>query len=270
MQSQPTLQLHTGNEMPVLGLGTWQMDDDPAGTVEDALRMGYRMIDTAVDYGTQPAVGTAIRRSRLSPTEYYLVTKVEPEENAYDGTVRDLEELGLEAVDLIVIHRPPPDEPGVPLWRDLIRARDDQLTMDIGVSNYSIEQIEALIDATGEVPAVNQIEWSPFGWSQDMLDYCDDLGIVVQAYSPLTRELRLEDERLAEIADRYGKTPAQVILRWDLQMGVSPIPKANQRDHLEENLDIFDFELGDTHMDELSELNERWSALGSAPVWLGS
>lgn len=262
MDAQSTLPLRTGRGMPVLGLGTWQLTDDTAGTVEEALRRGYRMIDTAVDYYTQPDIGEAIRRSDLDRREIYLVTKVEENEDAYAGARRNLDELGLDQTDLTVIHRPPRVGAGRELWEGLIRARNDGLTRDIGVSNYSVNQIKELVQATGEVPAVNQIEWTPFGWSPQMLDYCRAQGILVQAYSPLTRAERLDDERLAEIADAYRKTPAQVLIRWNLQLGVVPLPKANRWDHLGENLQVFDFDISDGHMTELKDLNEHWSALG--------
>lgn len=262
MKAHSTLPLHTGREMPVMGLGTWQLTHDTPGTVEEALRLGYRMIDTAVDYYTQPGIGEAIRRSDLDRREIYLVTKVEEDEDAYEGTVRDLRELGLDYVDLMLIHRPPPSGVGRELWEGLIRAREDGLARDIGVSNYSIEQIEELVDATGEVPVVNQIEWTPFGWSPEMLDYCRERGILVQAYSALTRAKRLDEERLLAMAAEYGKTSAQLLIRWNLQLGTPPIPKANRRDHLAENLDVFDFEIGEEHMAELGRLNEQWSSLG--------
>ena len=218
------LRLHTGRQMPVLGLGTWQLTRDTAGTVAEALRLGYRMIDTAVDYCTQPGIGEAIRASGLRREEIFLVAKVEENEDAYEGTVRDLVELGLDHADLMLIHRPPPGGAGLELWQGLIRARDDGLARDIGVSNYSIRQIETLMDATGEVPVANQIEWTPFGWSPEMLAYCRGRGIVVQAYSPLTRGVRLGDSRLAQIAAAYGKSSAQVLIRWKLQSGVVPLP----------------------------------------------
>ncbi|TDD68800.1 aldo/keto reductase [Jiangella aurantiaca] len=254
--------------MPMLGLGTWQLTHDTAATVEEALRLGYRMIDTAVDYETQPGIGEGIRRSGLDRQDFYLVTKVEENEDAYRGTVRDLRELDLDHADLMLLHRPPPGGAGQELWAGLIRAKEDGLTRDIGVSNYKIEQIEELIDATGEVPTVNQIEWTPFGWSPQMLDYCRQRRIVVQAYSPLTRAERLTDDKLAGIASEYGKSPAQVLIRWNLQRGVSAIPKANRRDHLTENLEVFDFELADTHMEQLNGLDEHWSALGPAPMYV--
>lgn len=148
------------------------------------------------------------------------------------------------------------------LWKGLIRARHEGLARDIGVSNYTAEQIDELADATGVVPAVNQIEWSPFGWSPDMLRFCLEWDVVVQAYSPLTRTDRLDDERLTRLADYYGKSPAQLVLRWHLQHGVVPLPKANRRDHLTDNIDVFDVQISDEHMDELDALNEHYSSLG--------
>jgi len=174
--------ISTGRTMPVIGVGTWQLTQDTAGTLEHALRLGYRLIDTSGDYGTQPGVGEALRRSEIDRGEVFVVTKVEEDEDAYEATRRNLRELGLEYADLMLVHRPPPEGVGVELWEGLIAARDEGLTRGIGVSNYSIEQIHALVDATGELPAVNQIEWSPFGWSREMLDYCRERGITIQAY----------------------------------------------------------------------------------------
>jgi 2,5-diketo-D-gluconate reductase A len=250
--------------MPVIGVGTWQLTDDTAGTLEHALRLGYRLIDTSGDYGTEAGVGEAIRRSRLDRSEIFVVTKVEEDEDAFDSAWQALRELRLDYVDLALVHRPPRHGAGESLWDGLLRARDAGLARDIGVSNYSIDQIERLVETTGERPAVNQIEWSPFGWSDEMREHCTRHGIVIQAYSPLTRGERLGDERLSEVAAEYGKTPAQVILRWNLQRGTVPLPKANRREHLAENLDVFDFELSDPHLQELDRLNERWSALGHA------
>lgn len=262
MDAQSTVRLLTGRQMPVFGLGTWQLTRDTTGTVREALRLGYRMIDTAIDYGTQADIGTAIHQSGMDRSEIFLVTKVEEHEDAYTATLGDLRELALDYADLMLIHRPPPGGSGHELWEGLIRAREDGYARDIGVSNYSTEQIDELVEATGEVPVVNQIEWSPFGWSRRMLDYCRRRGIVIQAYSPLTRARRLDDARLVEIAAHYDKTPAQLMIRWDLQLGVVPIPKANRHDHLRENLAVFDFEITEADMARLSDLNEAWSSLG--------
>lgn len=265
MDTNSTLRLRTGRSMPVIGLGTWQLTNNTAGAVEEALRLGYRMIDTSSDYGTQPGIGEAINRSGIARDEIYLVAKVEQDDRAFEATRKYLGEMDREYADLMLIHRPPPGGAGRRLWEDLIKARDEGLTRDIGVSNYSAAQIDDLVDATGETPAVNQIEWSPFGWDVEMLDYCRERDIVIQAYSPLTRATRLDDQRLAGMAALYDKTPAQVLVRWDLQLGVAPLPKANQKRHQEENINVFDFKIREEHMAALGAFNERYSALGSLP-----
>jgi 2,5-diketo-D-gluconate reductase A len=259
------LSLHTGNKMPRLGLGTWQLTDNTADTVLLALEQGYRQIDTSSDYGTQPEIGEALKRTPLNREEIYLTTKVEEDDDAYDRTQKNLRELSLDYVDLMLIHRPPPIGAGEDLWQGLIRAKKEGLIRDIGVSNYTIDQMEALIKASGETPVVNQIEWSPFGHSQKMLTYCRQKKIIIQAYSPLTRTNRLNDPLLKQVADKYQKTPAQILLRWNLQLGTVPLPKANRPEHIKENLDIFDFEILDEYMDLLNGLNQGYSSLGSLP-----
>lgn len=263
MEKQSRIPLHTGRRMPVLGLGTWELTNDTAGTVEEALRLGYRMIDTSADYGTQPGIGEAIRQSDLPREEIYLVTKVEENEDGIEATEKNLKEIGVEYSDLVVIHRPPQRGAGVDLWERLIEAREAGLARDVGVSNYSVDQIRTLVDQTGETPTVNQIEWTPFGHDRNMLDFCREHGIIIQAYSPLTRAERLDDERLVAVASEYGKTPAQLLIRWNLQLGTPPLPKANDRDHQRENLDVFDFEISDEHMHELGMLNEHYSSLAA-------
>jgi 2,5-diketo-D-gluconate reductase A len=259
------IELRSGNMMPCMGLGTWRLGQDTVETVAAALALGYRLIDTSGDYGTQPGIGQAIRRSGVVRHDFYLVTKVEETDDAYEAVRKNLAELHLDYADLILIHRPPPSGAGVGLWRGLMRAKDESLARDIGVSNYSIDLIEELADATGEMPVVNQIEWSPFGHSDRVLDHATSKGIVLQAYSPLTHGRRLRDDRLAALAGRYGKTAAQILIRWNLQRGTVPLPKANQRPHLEENIDVFDFEIGAEDMATLSGLNEEYSSLGTLP-----
>ena len=265
MTTDSTVTLRTGRQMPVLGLGTWLLKNDTAGSVTEALRLGYRQIDTSGDYGTQPGVGEALRRTEVPREDVYLVTKVEEDEDAYEASRRNLDELGQDYVDLMLIHRPPPSGAGVELWEALIRARDEGLARDIGVSNYRAEQIDELVQATNELPAVNQVEWSPFGWSPEVLEWSSQRGIVIQAYSPLTRARRLDDEHVRAVADRHGATPAQVLLRWSIELGTVPLPKANQRQHQLENLGALDLELTDADMAELNGLNERSSTLGSLP-----
>ena len=262
MNTQSTIALRAGARMPVLALGTWELTDDTAGTVAHALDIGYRMIDTACDYGSQRGIGEALRRQGKR-NDVYLVTKVEETDDAYQATKNYLGEIGVDYTDLMLIHRPPDEGVGEALWAGLVRARKEGLARDIGVSNYSIEQMQALARATGEMPVVNQIEWSPFGYSTAMLEFCKRNDIVIQAYSPLTRTERLGDRRLKEIAARYRRTPAQILIRWNLQLGTVPLPKANQQRHLEENIDVFEFEITDEDMSVLGGLNERYSSLGS-------
>lgn len=257
--------LHTGNRMPIIGLGTWQLTADTADIVAYALEIGYRLIDTSSDYGTQPGVGQGIHKSNVKREEIYLTTKVEENDDAYERTKSNLKELNLEYIDLMLIHRPPLTGAGEELWEGLIQAQQDGLTHDIGVSNYSIDQIEQLIKASGVVPTVNQIEWSPFGYSEEMRKYCDEKNIIIQAYSPLTRKEQLEDETLNQIVQKYGKSPAQILIRWNLQLGSVPLPKANRKEHLEENINVFDFEITDDDMKLLNSLNEKYSSFGSLP-----
>jgi 2,5-diketo-D-gluconate reductase A len=256
-----TLRLNSGRRMPAMGCGTWQLSHRTTETVLQALRLGYRMLDTAGDYHTQRGIGEALRQSDLPREAVFVITKVEPSEDAYEAVRRNLGELKLDYADLVLVHRPPERGVGEVMWQELRRAKRERLTREIGVSNYSIEQIEELVYRTGELPAVNQIEWSPFGHSPRMLDFCHDNGIVIQAWSPLTRGSRLNDDKLASMAARYGRTPAQLLIRWNLQLGVVPLPKANHVQHLQDNLHVFDFEITQPDMAKLRALNEHFSAL---------
>lgn len=262
MTLHSTIKLQTGREMPVMGLGTWKLTNHTAEIIEEALKLGYPMIDTSGDYGTQPGVGEGIARSGVARESFYIVTKVEETDDAYDAVIKNLKELDLDYADLILIHRPPESGAGEQLWRDLIRAQKEGLTRDIGVSNYSIEEIEELAENTGHWPVVNQIEWTPFGHSDEMYEFCNDNNIVIQAYSPITRSERLDDPTLRELAGKYDKTPAQILIRWNLQLGTIPLPKANNHAHLRQNIEVFDFRISDTDMLKLHRLNEKYSALG--------
>jgi 2,5-diketo-D-gluconate reductase A len=259
------LKLNSGNTIPVMGLGTWKLLNNTANTVLYAIQQGYKLIDTSSDYGTQPAIGEAIKKTGVSRDELYIITKVEETDNAYQASQKYIEEMNLEYANLILIHRPPLTGAGIDLWKRLIKAKNDGFTHDIGVSNYSARQIDQLIYETGEVPVVNQIEWSLFGHSQKMLEYCQDKNIVIQAYSPLTRAKRLDEKNLKQIALKYNKSPAQILIRWNLQQGTIPIPKANQKTHLEENLNVFDFEINQKDIETLNGLNEHYSSLGFLP-----
>jgi diketogulonate reductase-like aldo/keto reductase len=248
--------------MPAIGLGTWELTEGTVDSVRDALRLGYRMIDTSGDYGTQRGIGEAIRADGIDRGSVFIVTKIEEDEDAYAAVRRNLAELGVDYADLVLIHRPPPRGVGMRLWQGLVRAVNDGLCREIGVSNYDVGQIEELVEKTGVVPAVNQVEWTPFGHSKELLSFCRANRIVLQAYSPLTRAERLDDESLGRIARRHRKSPAQVLIRWNLELGTVPLPKASRGKHRRENLDVFDFELDERELLELNERNDRWSALG--------
>lgn len=258
-------QLSSSREIPVMGLGTWQLKNNTAATIELALKLGYRLIDTSGDYGTQPGIAEGIKRSGLAREEIYLVSKVEETDDSYEAVISNLRELETDYADLMLIHRPPLYGAGEELWEGLMRAKREGLVKDIGVSNYPVKLIKKLIESTGEAPVVNQIEWSPFGFSVDMRVFCDDNEIVIQAYSPLTRAERLDNQILVDLASSYGKSPAQMLIRWNLQHKILPIPKANQEEHLIENLEVFDFVISDEDMDVFDSLNEGYSSLGSLP-----
>lgn len=259
------LRLRSGNSIPVMGLGTWKLTDDTSTAVRKAIELGYRMIDTSGDYGTQPGIREALKQTDVPRHQLYIVTKVEETDDAFEAAKRNVGELGLDQVDLLLIHRPPESGAGEELWKGLIRAREEGLTRDIGVSNYSIELIERLIADSGEAPVVNQIEWSPFGHSTKLKRFADDNDIRLEAYSPLTRGERLNDPLLADLAHRHGKTPAQILIRWNLQSGVIPLPKSSTDRHRQDNLDVFDFMLARDEMERLDRANERYSALGELP-----
>jgi 2,5-diketo-D-gluconate reductase A len=245
----------------VLGLGTWMLTTHTAESVQHALELGYRMIDTSANYHTQIGIGRGMRRHGAPRASLFIVMKVETHEDGYEATRKNLEELALAYADLVLIHEAPEHGVAENVWRGLIRARDEGLARDIGVCSYSMEGLKELAEKTGEMPAVQQLEWSPFGHSLDMLNFCRAHDIAVQAYSPLTRGKRLHDGALGEIAAKHGKSPAQVLLRWNLQHGVAPIPKAYREDHQRANIDVFDFVLDDLDMQTLDGFNEYFSAL---------
>jgi diketogulonate reductase-like aldo/keto reductase len=263
MDATSTVKLNSGHEMPVIGLGTWQLNDQQAAdVVKQSIELGYRLIDTSGNYGNQKHVGLGIKKSSVDREEIFVVNKVETTDEPYQASKNFCKAMGLEYIDLMLLHWPArSDSDNVELFKGLIQARNEGIVKSIGVSNFSEAQIRELIDATGEAPSVNQIEWSPFGHSMDMLEFCRDEGIVIQAYSPLTRAHELNGTHIEELADSYEKSPAQLLLRWNIQLGTIPIPKASSIDHLEENLDIFDFEISKRHMTELSNLNEDYSVL---------
>jgi 2,5-diketo-D-gluconate reductase A len=238
-----TADLPGGGRMPLLGFGTWQIKgDDARQSVAWALEAGYRHIDTAKVYGNEDEVGAALQRTDVDRGDIFVTTKVPPgDAGQADKTLRQsLDKLGLEYVDLWLIHWPGGDRADVGLWKALLEAKQQGLAKDVGVSNYSVEQIDELREATGVAPAVNQIEWSPLLFDQAVLDGNRERGVVLEGYSAL-RGGTLEHPTIREIADRLGRTPAQVIIRWHLEHGVVVIPKSVQQERIVANAAVGDF-----------------------------
>jgi|HubBroStandDraft_6_1064221.scaffolds.fasta_scaffold461145_2 diketogulonate reductase-like aldo/keto reductase len=241
----PVLDLGGGVTIPMVGFGTWQMQGQVAHeATRHALQVGYRHIDTATMYRNEDQVGRAIADSGLDRSEVFVTTKLPPgNAGRVRATIDDsLKALRTDYVDLWLVHWPPRGRNLVPLWRDFLAIRDEGLTRAVGVSNYSVGQIDELIEATGEQPAVNQIPWSPARYDQALLAAHAERGVAVEGYSPL-KGTRLRDRTLAEIAAKYGVTPAQVVLRWHLEIGVIVIPKSSHPERIEENFDLFSFSL---------------------------
>jgi diketogulonate reductase-like aldo/keto reductase len=246
--------------MPVLGLGVWAASGKPCvEAVKHALRVGYRLIDTAKVYGNEKEVGLAVRESGIPREDIFVTTKVWSSDQGYESTLRaldaSLERLGMEYVDLYLIHWPGSKKRG-DTWRALLELRDRGKTRAIGVSNYYERHLQEVLDASSVVPAVDQIELSPFLHPRQVAEFCRQRGIVVEAYSPLTRGERLKDRALVAIAEKYGKSPAQIALRWSLQHGYVVIPKSVHPPRIEENADVFDFMLAPADMEALDGLHD--------------
>jgi diketogulonate reductase-like aldo/keto reductase len=245
VSDERTVELASGARMPLLGLGTWQARGRGATeAVRVALELGYRHVDTATMYGNEREVGQAIAESGVPRDEVFVTTKL-PQGNAGRERVTleaSLAALGVEHVDLWLIHWPPGGRARPDVWERLLELQAEGLARDVGVSNYSLRQIDELEAATGRVPAVNQIEWSPPLFDRNVLEGHRDRGVQLEGYSPL-RATNLRDRRLAQIADAHGVTPAQVVLRWHVEHRIVAIPKSTNRERLAENAAIFGFRL---------------------------
>ena len=248
----------SGTKMPLLGLGTWQLRGSACRqAVGWALEVGYRQIDTATMYGNELEVGSAIAASGLDRGEVFVTTKMPQGRAGGDDlrTLRDsLRALGTDYVDLWLVHWPPRGSAGVTAWRAFIQAQRDGLARAIGVSNYSISQIDQLTEETGVTPAVNQIRWSPFLYDRQVVEASRRRRVVLEGYSPFVAG-RLDHPVIVEIARRYGKTSAQVVVRWHLQHEFVVIPKSVRRQRIAENADVFDFQLTAADLQALDGLS---------------
>jgi diketogulonate reductase-like aldo/keto reductase len=246
-----TVKLNNGIDMPIFGLGVWQMSEgeETEQSVLWALEAGYRLIDTARVYGNESSVGNAVRKSRIPREEIFVTTKLWPTDffKVKAAFQKSLDKLGLGYIDLYLIHWPIPLMKSS-IWKHVEKIYVEGLVHSIGVSNYNVTQLEALLSTANTAPAVNQVQFHPFSYKKELLDFCKSKNIVLQGYSPLARGKRINDPIITDMARKYNKTPAQVMIRWSLQKGVVPIPKSSHRNRIIENANVFDFQLGDNDM----------------------
>jgi len=249
------LPLPSGATIPLLGFGTWQLRGRPAyHAVRQALDAGYRLLDTATMYRNESEVGEALRDCGLARSEVFLTTKWPPDGQDPRAVLEaSLAALGVEQLDLWLIHWPPGGRKGVDVWKAFIAARDEGLVRDVGVSNYEAADLDELARVTDVVPAVNQIKWSPQLYDRARQADLRDRGIVLEGYSPF-KAGNLKDPTLVQIAQARGLTPAQVVLRWHVQHQVVVIPKSGTPERIAQNADLFGFRLDDDDMARIDAL----------------
>jgi 2,5-diketo-D-gluconate reductase A len=270
MSATETLALHDGRMIPRLGFGIWQVPaDQTARTVREALGLGYRLIDGAAIYGNEAGLGQGLRDSDVPRDEVFVTTKCWNADQGFDAALRafdaSLARLGLDRVDLYLIHWPcPARNLYVDTWRALIRLRDEGRAGSIGVSNFRTPHLDRIIAETGVVPVLNQVELHPRMQQPGMRAAHARMGIVTQSWTPLGRGLCFQAPEVQAIARRTGKTPAQVILRWHLELGCSAIPRSTRIAGLAENRDIFDFALTEAEMAAMARL-DRGERVGPDP-----
>ena len=264
MSVVPNINLNDGNAIPQLGFGVFQIEpDETAEAVNEALRVGYRHIDTAEMYGNEREVGEGIRASGLDRADVFITSKLNNSFHDPDDARRAFEEtlseIGYDYVDLFLIHWPLPtlyDGDYVSTWQTMEEFKADGRAKAIGVSNFQVDHLERLAAETDTVPAVNQIEVHPYFANEAVRAYGQEHGIATEAWSPIAQGGVLEDSTITRIADDVGKTPAQVVLRWHIQRGDIVFPKSVTPSRMQENFELFDFELSSTDMEEISDLDQ--------------
>lgn len=263
MRIETRVKLNDGIEMPIFGLGTFQTRSgrETKDAVLYALKAGYRLIDTAAAYGNEEDVGEAVRQSGISREEIFITTKLWNTDHGFDRALsafdKSRKKLGLTYVDLYLIHWP---EGGLrnETWKALEKLLKDGKCRAIGVSNYTIRHLKELLINLPTIPAVNQVEFHPYLYQKELLEFCREHKIQLEAYSPLTKGRKLTDPGLVRIAEKYSKTSAQILIRWVLQKGVAVIPKSSRKERIEENARVFDFEISPEDMKTLDSFNEDY------------
>jgi len=272
MSTQPHVSFNDGRSIPQLGLGVWQTPDDVAvEAVSTAIKTGYRHIDTAAVYKNEEGVGKGFVTSGIDRGDIFLTTKVWNEDQGFDETLKamdaSLKRLGTDYVDLYLIHWPSAFRGKyIETWKAMIRLREEGKAKSIGVSNFEGSYIDDLIRDTGVTPAINQIQLHPRFQQKAMRDKHAGLGVVTESWSPLGQGQVLADPVIGEIAKRHGKSPAQVIIRWHLDLGLVVIPKSVTPSRIVENFDVFDFALSEEDKAAIAGLDAADGRIGSDPV----
>lgn len=264
--------LNTGVKMPLLGLGVYDMYKKEAEEATlCALEIGYRLIDTASMYENEVEIGNAIRQSSIPRNEIFLTTKVNNSEQGYDNTLRafdeSLKKLNTDYIDLYLVHWPL-KATRKETWKALERLNTEGAVQSIGVANYLEPFLDELEIYAHITPAINQVELSPYLYLGNLLKRCQNQGIIMQAYTPLVRGQRMNDPKLLNLAQKYGKTPAQIILRWAVQKGISTIPKSSNKNRLQENFDIWTFNISQEDIEHLDGFNENLRLVDDPMLYL--
>lgn len=273
-----TIQLNNGVNIPAIGYGTYKTSENDVSIILSAIECGYRLLDTASIYKTEQQTGAAIRQSGIPREEITVISKVWRNDLGYHKTkeafAKSLKQTGLNYLDLYLIHWPANarnfnnwQKTNAETWRAMEELLEEGKIKSIGVSNFWPEHLEALLDSAKIKPAVNQIEFHPGYWQPETTQYCKEKGIVLQAWSPLARGRIFGNEILIEIANRHQKTVSQIALRWIVQQGVIPIPKAASKERMNENFDIFDFALSDEEMELINNLPETGFSGERPDLW---
>lgn len=271
MNSIPMVKMNDGRSMHQLGFGLWQVTNAEAETATlEAFKVGYRSIDSAAIYQNESGLGQAIAKSGLKREDMFITTKLWNSEQGYDTTLRafdqSLKKLGLKEVDLYLIHWPAPKKNSyVDTWKALIELQKQGLAKSIGVSNFTIDNLKRILDATGVAPVLNQVELHPQFQQKELRAFHSQHQILTEAWSPLGQGKILEEEVLKKIAKKHGKTTAQVILRWHLDQGIIAIPKSVTPSRIQENFQVFDFKLDADDLSQIDKMDKKSGRIGPDP-----
>ena len=263
MTDQLYMTMNDGNRIPVVGLGTWKSEPGEATyrAVLDSINAGYRHIDTARAYDNESDVGKAVKDANVDREDLFITTKLWNKDQGYDTAIeaceKSLVRLGCDYVDLYLIHWPLKDKRN-DSWKAFIELQERGLCRSIGVSNFTIQNLEELESKFGVIPAVNQVEFHPYHYQKELLEYCNSKNIIIEAYSPLVHAKRMDEERLVAISEEMSKTPAQILIRWAMQRGMVVLPKSVNENRIIENFSVFDFEIPNPLMKRLDDLDETF------------